>query len=137
MCLCTINKTEAQQSCDTDLAKSPQVLQLHIDLLAYRHCEHYWVHEETAKRTFIDLLNRFPILFLISGLAFSVLQYCMSDQMLLSFVLWATPEWDPWQAPKVTQIAVCIAPVCCARDEALQSTTVTSQNATSVSKTSC
>lgn len=29
------------------------MLQLHVDLLAYRHCEHYWVHEETGEHLLI------------------------------------------------------------------------------------
>lgn len=66
-----------------------------------------------------------------------MIQYCMSDQMLLSLALQAIPEWDPWQAPKLTQTALCTDLVCCARDEVLQNTTITSQNTTSASKTSC
>lgn len=70
MCLCTINKTEAHQ----------------IQLKAHRCCnctQTCWLTGTVSttgtqgdwKRTFIDLLNRFPILLLISGLAFSMLQY--------------------------------------------------------------
>lgn len=84
----------------------------------------------------IDLLDRFPILFVISSLISSMLQHCLSGQTLLSLALHAIPEQDPQQARKLTWAALRVGCTCCARDDTLQSTTVAFQTAASVSKTS-